>query len=232
MKLSNNEQMILEVARSLPSNLLDQVVFLGGSVVSLLITEPGFIGIRSTKDVDLIIDANRPNYHKFESSLQSAGFKQVIDEDPPVICRWRINSVLVDVMPCDSAILGFSNKWYSAAVKHAQKRLLQNIEIRLVTAPYFLATKVEAFLSRGNNDFMASSDMEDIITLLDGRSEIVAEIEQSEKLLQAFLIKTFTAWLSKNAFVEALPGHLPPDSASQDRLPIILARIKRVTNIE
>lgn len=74
MKLSNNEQMILEVARSLPSNLLDQVVFLGGSVVSLLITEPGFIGIRPTKNVDLIIEANRPNYHKSESDLQSAGF--------------------------------------------------------------------------------------------------------------------------------------------------------------
>lgn len=228
MKLSNNEQMILEVARSLPSNLLDQVVFLGGSIVSLLITEPGFMGIRPTKDVDLIINTNRRNYHKFESDLQSAGFKQVLDDDPPVICRWRINSVLVDVMPCDSAILGFSNKWYSTAIKHAQKLLLDDIEIKLVTAPYFLATKVEAFLSRGNNDFMASSDMEDIITLLDGRSEIVSEIEASEKLLQDFLVKTFTAWLSKNAFLDALPGLLPPDSASQERLPIILKRLQAI----
>ncbi|MFZ5951542.1 MAG: hypothetical protein ACOYXC_12610 [Candidatus Rifleibacteriota bacterium] len=231
MSISKNEEMVLEVARSLPFNLLDQVVFLGGSVISLLITEPGFIGIRPTKDVDLIIDANRRNYHKFESALQAAGFKQVLDEEPPVICRWRIKSVLVDVMPCDSAILGFSIKWYSGAVKYAQKRLLEDIEIKLVTAPYFIATKIEAFLSRGKNDFMASPDMEDIITLLDGRSEIVSEIEQSEKSLQAFLIKTFTAWLSKNAFLDALPGHLPPDAASQDRLSIIFERLQAIANL-
>lgn len=231
MPIQKNEQMILEVAKNLPSGFRDKVVFLGGSVVSLLITEPAFIGIRPTKDVDMIIDTNRKNYHKLEAALQAKGFKQVMDEDPPVICRWRINSVLVDVMPCDSAILGFSNKWYGDAIKHAQKRLVEDVEINLVTAPYFLATKIEAFLGRGNNDFMASSDMEDIIVLLDGRSKIISEIKTSDKSLKAFLAKTFTTWLSTKAFLDALPGHLPPDAASQERLPLIIDRLKTLANL-
>jgi len=232
MKRSTNEQTLLAVARSLPSNLQKQVVFLGGSVVSLLISDPGFIGIRPTQDVDVIIDANRRDYHRFEEALRSAGFHQVIDEDPPVICRWRINSVLVDIMPCDPDILGFSNKWYSAAIKKSQQRLLEGIKINVITAPYFLATKAEAFLGRGKNDFMASSDMEDIITLLDGRSEVISEIKASEKSLKTYLIKVFESWLNKNAFLDCLPGHLRSDMASQERLPIILERIKSIINLK
>jgi len=54
---------------------------------------------------------------------------------------------------------------------------LEGIEIRIASAPHFLATKVEAFLGRGNNDFMGSADMEDIITIIDGRTEIIQEIK-------------------------------------------------------
>ena len=232
MQLSKNEQMLWTVAESLPVHLREQVVFLGGSVVFMLITEPGFIGIRATKDVDVIIEASRSDYHRFEKKLRLAGFQQVTDEDPPVICRWRINSVLVDIMPCDQAILGFSNKWYHAAIKNSQKRLVKDIEISVVTAPYFLATKAEAFLGRGNNDFMASHDLEDIITLLDGRPEIVSEIETSEKSLKSYLIAIFASWLKNKAFLGALPGHLPPDIASQQRLSIILQRIEDIVNLE
>ena len=71
MKLSNNEQMLFDVARSLPEKLRNQVVFLGGSVVSLLITETAFAGIRPTKDVDVIIEtSNRSGFHHFEESLR------------------------------------------------------------------------------------------------------------------------------------------------------------------
>lgn len=192
MTLSVNEQMLLKVAEGLPPELRNQVVFIGGSVVSLLITETAVGGIRPTKDVDVIIEtSNRSGFHRFEESLRKSGCHQILDDDPPIICRWRINSVVVDVMPCDEAILGFSNKWYKAAVKNYSVINLEGTEIKVVTAPYFLATKVEAFLGRGNNDFMGSHDLEDIITILDGRSEIVAEIKEAETKLQTYLEKSF-----------------------------------------
>ena len=229
MKLSNNEQMLFDVARSLPEKLRNQVVFLGGSVVSLLITETAFAGIRPTKDVDVIIEtSNRNGFHRFEESLRKAGCHQILDDDPPIICRWRINSVVVDVMPCDETILGFSNQWYKGAVKNYHLVNLEGIEIKVVTAPYFLATKVEAFRGRGNNDFMGSHDLEDIITVLDGRSEVVAEIKAAETSLQNYLARNFKAWLQNRAFINALPGLLTPDPASQERFQIVVERIQAI----
>lgn len=229
--MSQNEQMLLDVARALPVELLNQVVFLGGSVVSLLISDPGFVGIRSTKDVDVIVNANRRNYYLFEETLRGAGFHQITDEEPLIICRWRINSVIVDIMPCDEAILGFSNKWYESAIKNYNIINLAGTEIKVVTAPYFLATKIEAFLGRGNNDFMVSHDLEDIITVLDGRSELIAEIKLAEDILQSYIAKMFKAWLQNRDFINALPGLLAPDIASQERLPIVLSRMKSITKI-
>ena len=39
-----------------------------------------------------------------------------------------------------------------------------------------VTSKIEAFHGRGNGDFMASHDMEDIISLIDGRAEIITEV--------------------------------------------------------
>jgi len=82
-------------------------------------------------------------------------------------------------MPLDEKILGFSNRWYRAAMEAAtMHHLLRDLEIRVVTAPYFLATKLEAFRGRGRGDFLASHDLEDLIFVIDGRSTIVDEYKQ------------------------------------------------------
>lgn len=229
MSLTANEQMLLTIASNLPAQLKDQVVFLGGSVVSLLITDEAFGGIRTTRDVDLIVDvAGRSGFHTVEELLRKAGFSQILADDPPIICRWRINSVIVDVMPCDEQILGFSNKWYKEAIKNYSLVNLAGTEIRVVSAPYFIATKIEAFLGRGNNDFFGSPDMEDIITVLDGRSEVISEIKSSNRNLQAYIVKHFISWLQNKTFINALPGLLSPDLASQERLIWLIDKMKAV----
>jgi predicted nucleotidyltransferase len=53
------------------------------------------------------------------------------------------------------------------------RRLTDDLEIRLITAPFFLATKLEAFQGRGQRDFFASQDLEDVITVVDGRASLV-----------------------------------------------------------
>ena len=72
---------------------------------------------------------------------------------------------------------------------------------------------------------MASHDMEDIIALLDGRPEIIDEIRSSPSELRNYLAETFQAFLKNNKFLESLPGHLPPDPASQGRVSMLRARI-------
>lgn len=102
-----------------------------------------------------------------------------------VICRWFYDDVILDMMPTNEKILGFGNRWYKKAIASSIiHSLTDNIEIRMVTAPYFLATKLEAFKTRGKMDFYASHDFEDIVSILDGRLEIVAEICRSEDELK------------------------------------------------
>ena len=226
MPLSANEEMLLTVAKSLPPELQDHVVFLGGSVVSLLITDQAFSVIRPTRDVNMIVDAsNRSSFHTIEEALRTAGFRQVLDDEPPVICRWRVNSVIVDLMPCDESILGFSNKWYKEAVKNFTVVNLAGTDVKIVSAPYFIATKIEAFLGRWNNDYLGSADLEDIITILDGRSEIVSEIKAADKKLQTYISKNFSSWLQNKYFINALPGLIAQDVASQDRFKELLNRM-------
>ena len=47
--------------------------------------------------------------------------------------------------------------------------------------------------------------------------ELVEEIENSGTDLKEFIINSFQGFLSEELFLEALPGHLLPDQASQDR---------------
>jgi hypothetical protein len=135
-------------------------------------------------------------------------------------------------MPTDENILGFSNRWYLPAIKNSVTIELEpDFEIRLVTAFYFLATKLEAFFGRGKGDYLVSHDLEDIINLINGRVEIVEEIKNSEADLKEFIANTFQEFLDEELFLEALPGHLLPDQASQARLSIILERIKKVAGV-
>ena len=75
---------------------------------------------------------------------------------------------------------------------------------------------------------MLSHDMEDIIAVLDGRLEIVRDIAEAEQGLQTYLKKEFVLLLDDEDFMDALSGHLPGDTASQQRLPILIKRIEKI----
>ena len=94
--------------------------------------------------------------------------------------------------------------------------------------PYFLATKIEAFDHRGAGDFLLSRDVEDVIAILDGRLEIVEDVKYSEKDLLNYLAEQLSQWLSNPDFMDALPGLLPPDAASQARASKIIERIEMI----
>jgi hypothetical protein len=223
--------MIIQVARHL-YDLRERVVFLGGCATALLVTDPGVPEVRVTKDVDVIVEiTSRLEYYRLEKELQDRGFLKDLEEDSPV-CRWLIEGIKVDVMPTQEDILGFSNRWYLPAIYHAEKLdLEEGLSIRLVTPPYFLATKIEAFLGRGQGDYLASHDLEDILIVLDGRPEIITEIKNSPLDLIRFLSTAFKQLLGNKDFREALPGHLLPDKASQARIPRLIKCLQEIAEI-
>ena len=97
-----------------------------------------------------------------------------------------------------------------------------------MTAPHFIGTKLEASKGRGNGDLVASHDLEDIVTVLDGRPSLVEEVERSEPRLQEYIADEFTRLVGSPGFIDAVSGHMPGDEISQARVPKILERIARL----
>ena len=111
---------ILELAVERLGELADQMVFLGGCATGLLITDTAAPPIRVTRDVDTIVQvASLAEYHQLAVKLREHGFKEDTSDDTP-LCRWTADLVILDVMPTDSSILGFGNRWYESAIDHAE----------------------------------------------------------------------------------------------------------------
>ena len=180
---------LLERAGSTLRPVLGEVVFLGGATVTLWITDPGAPPVRATKDVDVVVEVTtRSAFYAFEQRLRSLGFAE--DQEDGVICRWRHDEtgLILDAMPADPSILGFANRWQGAAVPHAtERRLPSGARIRAAPPAYLLATKIEAFKSRGQGDFLASRDFGDVIVLVDGREELVDEVIHADREVRAYL---------------------------------------------
>ena len=224
------------VAERLGDALRGEMVFVGGAVAGLLITDPALPAIRPTEDVDMICRALvRSDYYRIEAALRERGFVQDRRAEAP-ICRWRVeagnSAVAVDVMPTLEEILGFANRWYPLALETALPVALPSgRSIRLIVAPVFIATKLEAFDGRGGGDFLSSHDLGDLLAVVDGRATLLDECRASPPELQRYLGERFQALLADPAFMEALPGHLPADLASQERLPDLQASLRQLAGL-
>lgn len=229
----SNIPFVIHVANRLGA-LRKQLVFVGGSIVELLLDKGYPLTPRATKDVDTIVEVSgRGPFAHIEEALRKQGFKNDVMSN--VICRWEIDGIVLDVMPTDPSVLGFSNLWYRSGVKHAKQHFLSpELDILVITAPYFLATKIEAFESRGEGDFYGSHDLEDIITLLDGRESLYDEITNSESDLKSYLVKKFKDYRKNSYFINALPGHLSLYQTGTDerveRLEKVIVKIAEIKN--
>jgi hypothetical protein len=226
---NSNIESLKHVATQL-GPLLSEVVFVGGCTTGLFITDKAAAEVRATFDVDVIAEiASYAEYATFSERLRDQGFQEDISGGAP-LCRWLIDEMILDVMPTEQKVLGFTNRWYREAMDSSQEvELDRGLRIRTVTAPYFIATKLEAFRGRGRGDFGASHDLEDILTVIDGREEIIQEISAAKKV-QSYIADELRNILKAPAFLDSLPGHLLPDATSQGRAPLLLKRIKEIAN--
>lgn len=224
-------ELLDHVVRSLGASA-ERFVFVGGATAVLHLTDVATLAPRPTKDVDAIVEcANYAQYHQLgQEVLVPCGFVEDSGPGAP-ICRWRLRShdVRFDVMPTQPDVLGLSGRWFQLAFRTAEVRgLPSGRSIRVASGPAFLATKLEAFRDRGMGDVYASHDMEDVITVVDGRPELPGEVAVAEDDLRAYLGEEFGRLLDEPAFRNALPGHLPGDEASQARMPLLLQRLEQL----
>jgi predicted nucleotidyltransferase len=226
-----NVQSVELVAAAL-GNLCNELILVGGCAASLLIDAPSAPPPRVTYDVDLLaVVAALHNYHALEEQFGARGFKRDTSPDAP-ICRWRIGAVKVDLMPTDETVLGFANRWYAEAAATATRLTLPSgAIINLISAPAFLATKFEAFHTRGNADMLTSHDFEDIINVVEGHQSIVKEVDASGTTLRKYLGQQFAAIMAEPDFTNALPGLVAFDELHEQRLDRVRQRIAAITGM-
>jgi hypothetical protein len=212
--------------------LADEMVFLGGCAAGLLITDTASPPVRVTKDVDTLVQVTtKADYYRLAAKLKSKGFNEDSRKGAP-LCRWVAGSLMLDVMPADPSILGFGNAWYEPASRNAILfELDSGRTIQLISAPYFLITKLIAFEGRGRGDFLMSHDLEDLVAIIDGRPGLLEEVEAAEDDLKDALAVRFKVLLNNTRFREAVAGHMPPDESSPARLPQVLRVMEKIAGL-
>jgi predicted nucleotidyltransferase len=228
--MANRNLELLKVAAKLLRPVLDELVFVGGCATGLLVSDEAAAEVRPTFDVDAIAEiTSYVEYTTFGERLHKLGFTEDASEDAP-ICRWQHGQIKLDLMPLDEKILGFSNRWYKAAMDTANEcEIERDIRIRVVTAPYFCATKLEAFKGRGKGDYLASHDLEDLITVVDGRPGLLDELRSAPEDVRSYIADAVGQMLKARQFIDALAGYLLPDSASQARINQLLAKLTQIS---
>ena len=224
--MADPNRALFESVVHLLAPVLDELVFVGGCTTGLFITDPAAGGIRPTRDVDAIVDVTSyAGYTSLAERLRALGLREDATPGAP-LCRWRDGHEIVDIMPTDATVLGFSNRWYPTAIDTAETFDIAGHDVRVVTPALFIATKLEAFHGRGGNDVFASHDLEDIIAVVDGRPEIVSDVAAAGADVRSYIGTEIRALLDDPTFIEALGGFLLPDAASQGRRSLLEARLR------
>ncbi len=222
-----NLAVVAEVARAL-QNLKEQMVFVGGAVVSLYTDDPAADEIRPTADIDLTINVvNLSDWSRLQEDLAILGFHP--DPFGHSICSYKYNKIPVDIMSVEDSPFGPSNKWYKIGFNEIRSAHVEDQEIKILAAPCFLATKFEAFLNRGS-DYRKSHDIEDIFYIIDNRTDIVQEVKESESDIRLFIAHQFQHIMNIGMFDEVLMAHIHPIML-EERMPFVKEKIELIVKI-
>ena len=224
--------MVSKVAEALGPDLREQVAFVGGCTTSFLLTDEFVLEqVRHTEDVDLIVHVmGYPGFYALQQALRAKGFKDMPPdpEESAPVCAMKLGDLRVDFMPDDPQVLGFSNRWYGNALKTAMPyELSDDLSVRLVNPPYFLATKLEAYKGRGKGDPLSSHDIEDLLTLIDGRESLIDEVKTAPEELRGYLAEEFSQLLQDTNFEYAVNSQT---GGNAEREQILFERIETLTH--
>ncbi|NJO98775.1 MAG: nucleotidyl transferase AbiEii/AbiGii toxin family protein [Pleurocapsa sp. CRU_1_2] len=181
----------LEKAAAILSNIPEQFVFTGGSTVILYARDDVYSEIRTTEDVDCVVEiSTRKEYYQLADKLRQGGLSECERPNSP-LCRWLYEELVIDIMPCGDEILGFSNRWYPDGIKNPLEHTLPSQrKIKVFSPLYLLATKIEAHIGRGKS-FRFSKDVEDIIVLLDGQTTLELDYYSAQPNLKQYINQWF-----------------------------------------
>jgi hypothetical protein len=207
--MSNRENIIrIQAVNQALGELREKVVFVGGATISLYADRQIF-EVRPTDDVDIIVEIlNYSQRAELEEKLRSLGFNHAIHS--PVVCRFMIQGITVDIMPTNDPSIGFVNRWYPEGFTRAIHHRFDenNNSIKILSAPYFIATKMEAFKSRGKGNGRMSHDFEDIVYVLENRESVWNELNSLNGAIKEYLVQEFAELLKNRNLFDWIDGHV------------------------
>ncbi len=223
-----NIETIIKVAKAL-GELNECTVFVGGAVTGLYANDSASDDIRPTKDVDIIFEiATLLELEELREKLNQKGFRQTVEDN--VTCRFRFEDIKVDVMSTQATGWAPANKWFAPGFDKLVTIDLKKTEIQILPLEYFLATKFVAFADRGKSDPFGSHDFEDIIYLLDNRTDLVDIIKNAAGEVSAFVKEYIRKILVDRNIQEAILGNLPYQT-QQKRYDIIMEKLQNIIGI-
>ncbi|HAZ7573199.1 hypothetical protein OQJ02_10605 [Legionella sp. PATHC032] len=222
----NNEA--LYKAATLLKELNEQVVYVGGRIVGLLITDLIEDDVRPTYDIDVALDLGRTDivaHYSLQKKLESLGFKP----DGNVNCRYMLDDFIIHIMYTDSTLQEINSNWYQAGFDNALEIQIKDKKIKILNAVYFIATKLEAFTDRAykNNDYWDCKDLEDIINVINGRPELLVEIMNSPKDVVQFISGYFKKLIEDPKWLEAIKATARLERSRN----IVLSAIEKISTL-
>lgn len=205
-------------------DLLEESAFVGGAILFTYLNEAFYLQARPTFDLDIAIQlAHYGELEAINQRLANKGFYP--DKESDVICRYTDGALILDVMPTNEEILGFSNRWYASGLEHKEWIELEK-EIRIPRFPlsYYLASKWEAAFNRGG-DLRYSKDLEDIITLTNHTEPLDWK---SDADVNNYLKASFLRLLEGKYARELIVGHL--SGIDRQNADLIIEKIKGFLN--
>jgi len=228
--LSNSEfnrEVIRRVSLAL-GEMNEQVIFVGGATIGLYINDPGAEDVRVTKDVDITVEiASVGELESIRNDLVKKGFKQSPEDS--VLCRFRYDNIKVDVMSTKEVGWAPANPWFAAGFAQRVEVKIGDQMIQLLPLPYFIASKLAAHIGRGGRDPRTSHDFEDIVYLIDNRTDIVKQIDKAPDDVKPYLKEHLELILNDNVMQEAILGNLSYDTR-EVRYGRIIQCIEQIVN--
>ena len=219
-----NIQLVAKVAKAL-GEINEQVVFVGGAVVSVYADDPAADEVRPTDDIDFTTElAGYGDWVQLNSQLLKLGFMPNTESNK--ICNFLFEGIEIDIMPTEDSTIGVSNSWYKPGFESVNEVMINGQKIRVLSVSYYLATKFEAFNNRGN-DYRTSHDFEDIIYVIDNCLNIENEISHSNESVRKFIINELKKMLNNPNYKEIIQSQMHPSIVS-GRFPIILNKLLKI----
>ena len=206
--MPNNTNINLEVVEKVAlalGEINDEVIYVGGAIVSLYVTDEAAEQPRPTMDIDISVQIS--SYSQMDQFRKRLAKKSIFPaSSETVMYRFKYQEILIDFIPVEDTPLGPTNSWMKPGFKKAFPVRIGKTNIKVLPSGYFLATKWEAFKNRGN-DLRMCHDFEDIIYILDNNSNIIDDIVNSDYDVKAFLKEMSDEILSHSSLTEIIECH-------------------------